>query len=299
MALTLVSSSKHFGGTLSKYTHPSATNQCTMTFNVFLPKAAVESNTKVPVLYCLGGLTSNEDNFSIKAGAAARASQYGIALVFPDSSPRDVGFAEAGADPNVGYSAGFYLNATQAPWNKNWNMYDYIVKELPQVLASNLPIDTSRSSITGHSMGGHGALTIFLKNQSAYKSVSAFSPILHPSISHWGQLAFPKYLGEDRAVWKEHDTIELLKRYASEKNLRQDFKVLIDQGTGDQFLQAPDRLNTSDLIALIKEQGLDNLFEIRYQDGYDHGYFFISTFVNDHIDHHAKALGLALQEVSR
>ncbi|KAF9958451.1 hypothetical protein BGZ70_009191 [Mortierella alpina] len=299
MALTLVSTCKHFGGSLSKYTHPSATNQCTMTFNVFLPKAAVENNTKVPVLYCLGGLTSNEDNFSIKAGAASRASQYGLALVFPDSSPRDVGFAEAGADPNVGYSAGFYLNATQAPWNKNWNMYDYIVKELPQVLASHLPIDTSRSSITGHSMGGHGALTIFLKNQSAYKSISAFSPILHPSISYWGLAAFPKYLGEDRAVWKEHDTIELLKRYSSEKNLRQDFKVLIDQGTGDQFLQEPDRLNTSDLITLIKEQGLENQFEIRYQDGYDHGYFFISTFVNDHIDHHAKALDLALQDVSR
>ncbi|KAF9559681.1 hypothetical protein EC968_006505 [Mortierella alpina] len=287
MALTLVSTSKHFGGSLSKYTHPSAVNQCTMTFNVFLPKAAVENNSKVPVLYCLGGLTSNEDNFSIKAGAAARASQYGLALVFPDSSPRDVGFAEAGADPNVGYSAGFYVNATQAPWNKNWNMYDYIVKELPQVLAANLPI------------GGHGALTIFLKNQSAYKSVSAFSPILHPSISHWGLAAFPKYFGEDRAIWKEHDTIELLKRYSSEKNLRQDFKVLIDQGTGDQFLQEPDRLNTSNLIALIKEQGLENLFEIRYQDGYDHGYFFISTFVNDHIDHHAKGLGLALQDMSR
>ncbi|KAG0205470.1 hypothetical protein BGX28_002953 [Mortierella sp. GBA30] len=297
MALTLVSSNKHFGGLLSKYSHESTSTHCTMTFNVFLPKAAVEQNTKVPVLYCLGGLTSNEENFATKAGAGARASQYGIALVYPDSSPRDVGFTAAGADPEIGYSAGFYLNATQAPWDKNWKMYDYIVKELPQILGANLPIDTSRSSITGHSMGGHGALTIFLKNQSSYKSISAFAPILHPSISHWGLRAFPGYLGEDRTAWKEYDTIEVLRRYASEKNIRQDIKVLIDQGTGDPFLK--ERLNTTDLIETVKEFGLEDQFEIRYQDGYDHGYYFISTFVNDHIDHHAKALGLSLQEVSR
>ncbi|KAF8927893.1 hypothetical protein BGZ58_010048, partial [Dissophora ornata] len=165
MTLTLVSQSKHFGGTLTKYAHRSTSTQCTMHFNVFLPKEAVVHNTKVPVLYCLGGLTSTEDNFPQKSGFGLRASQYGLALVFPDNSPRDVGFAEAEA----GYSAGFYVNATQAPWDKHWKMYDYISKELPEVIAANLPIDTSRSSITGHSMGGHGALTIFLKNQSAYK----------------------------------------------------------------------------------------------------------------------------------
>ncbi|KAF9081950.1 hypothetical protein BGX29_000488 [Mortierella sp. GBA35] len=292
MALTLVSQSKHFGGILSKYTHASAVNQCTMTFNVFLPKAAAEHQTKVPVLYCLGGLTSTEDNFAQKAGAASRAAQYGLALVFPDTSPRDVGFAEAGARDDIGYSAGFYLNATQAPWNKNWKMYDYISKELPQIIAANLPIDTSHASITGHSMGGHGALTIFLKNQSAYKSVSAFAPILHLSKSAWGRFALPKYLGDDESTWKEYDSIELIKHHHAQKTLRTDFKVLVDQGLGDRFLK--DNLHTADLIELVKKEGLEDQFEIRYQDGYDHGYFFISTFAHDHVDHHAKALGLTL-----
>ncbi|KAG0357535.1 hypothetical protein BGZ54_000307 [Gamsiella multidivaricata] len=295
MALNLVSQSKHFGGTLSKYSHRATTTQCNMAFNVFLPREAVEHNTKVPVLYCLGGLTATEDNFAQKSGFGAKASQYGLALIFPDTSPRDVGFAEAGANSDIGYSAGFFLNATQAPWDKNWKMYDYIVKELPEVIAANLPIDTSRSSITGHSMGGHGAMTIFLKNQSAYKSISAFAPILHPIESPWGQFAFPRYLGEDRTLWKEYDTIELLKRFASEKNLRSDVKFLIHQGTGDQFLN-PDRLHTSQLIETVKELGLENQFEIHHEDGYDHGYFFISTFIPDHIDHHAKAHGLTSKQ---
>ncbi|KAF9209935.1 hypothetical protein BGZ49_009861 [Haplosporangium sp. Z 27] len=292
MTLTLVSQSKHFGGTLTKYAHSSFTTKTTMNFNVFIPKGATAQH-KVPVLYCLGGLTSTEDNFPQKSGFGHRASQYELALVFPDNSPRDVGFAEAGENPDIGYSAGFYLNATQAPWDKNWKMYDYIVKELPEVIAANLPIDTSRSSITGHSMGGHGAFTIFLKNQSAYKSVSAFAPILHPIKSSWGTFAFPRYLGEDQSAWKEYDTIELLKRFSAEKDIRSDVKFLIDQGTGDQFLN-PDRLHTSVLVETIKSLGLENQFNIRYHDGYDHGYFFISSFIADHIDHHAKVLGLTL-----
>ncbi|KAF9997589.1 hypothetical protein BGZ79_008729 [Entomortierella chlamydospora] len=293
MALTLSSQSKHFGGTLSKYTHASTSTKTTMAFNVFVPEGASAQN-KVPVLYCLGGLTATEDNFAQKSGFGARASQYGIALVFPDTSPRDVGFPEAGEIADIGYSAGFYLNATKAPWDKNWKMYDYISKELPEVIAANLPIDISRSSITGHSMGGHGALTIFLKNQSAYKSVSAFAPILHPTASSWGMYAFPRYLGMDQYTWKQYDTVELIKRLAAEKNLRSDVEFLIDQGTGDQFLN-PDRLHTSVLAETIKSLGIDNQFNIRYHDGYDHGYFFISTFINDHIDHHAKAHGLSLK----
>ncbi|KAF9579629.1 hypothetical protein BGW38_004042 [Lunasporangiospora selenospora] len=280
MTLTVVSSSKHFGGKLTKYSHPSTATQCDMVFNVFLPKIAAEDNVKVPVLYCLGGLTSTEDNFAIKAGAAMRASQYGLALVFPDTSPRNVGFPEAGVDQEVGYSAGFYLNATQTPWDKNFKMYDYIAKELPSLVAANLPI------------GGHGAMSIFLKNQESYKSVSAFAPILHPSVSHWGLHAFPKYLGEDRSTWKEYDTIELIKHYASEGKLRKDVTFLIDQGTGDVFYK--DRLNTMDLVHAVKDLGIEDQFVVRHQDGYDHGYFFISTFVNDHIDHHAKYLGLSL-----
>ncbi|KAG0251439.1 hypothetical protein BG011_007614, partial [Mortierella polycephala] len=292
MAITLVSKNKHFGGLLSNYSHVSTTTLCTMHFNVFLPKAAVEDNAKVPVLYCLGGLTASEDNFAQKAGAAARAAQYGLALVFPDTSPRDVGFDEAGASGDIGYSAGFYLNATQEPWKKNWQMYDYLTKELPEVLAANLPIDTSRSSILGHSMGGHGAMTIFLKNQSAYKSISAFAPILHPIQSPWGKFAYPKYLGDDQSTWKEYDTIELLKRFAAEKSLRKDVKFLIDQGTADNFLG--EYLHTDVLEKTIKDLELSSQFEIRYQDGYNHGYYFISTFVNDHVDHHAKALGLSV-----
>ncbi|KAK3818338.1 MAG: putative esterase D [Benniella sp.] len=291
MALTLVSSNKHFGGMLNKYSHQSSTTQCVMVFNIFLPKESV--GNKVPVLYCLGGLTSTEDNFAIKSGFGPRASQYGLALVFPDTSPRDVDVPEAGANPDIGYSAGFYLNATQHPWDKNWKMYDYIAQELPQVLAENLPVDVSRSAITGHSMGGHGALTIFLKNQDKYKSVSAFAPITHPTQSAWGKFAFPRYLGEDPQAWDEYDTINLLQRYKEQNKFRSDVKVLIDQGTGDGFLD-PDRLHTSELIKVVDQLGLKDQFEIRYQDGYNHGYFFISTFMNDHVDHHAKALGLTL-----
>ncbi|KAF9981229.1 hypothetical protein BGZ65_004180 [Modicella reniformis] len=281
-SLTLVSKNKHFGGTLTKYSHLSPTTQCVMVFNVFLPEEAVENKTKVPVLYCLGGLTATEDNFAQKSGFGPRAAQYGLALVFPDNSPRNVRFEAAGANPDIGYSAGFYLNATKDPWDKNWKMYDYVTKELPAVLAENLPI------------GGHGALTIFLKNQSNFKSVSAFAPICHPSKSSWGLFAFPQYLGEDRSTWEEYDTIELLKRYKHNDEFRSDVKVLIDQGTGDEFLN-PDRLHTSVLIETVKTLGLENQFVIRHHEGYNHGYYFISTFVNDHIDHHAAALGLTLR----
>ncbi|GJJ69818.1 S-formylglutathione hydrolase [Entomortierella parvispora] len=287
MALTLLSASKHFAGTLSKYSHVSTTTHCTMVFNVFLPKTAVEDKVKVPVLYCLGGLTSTEDNFAQKAGAAQHAANYEIALVFPDTSPRNVDF-NAGADESIGYSAGFYLNATQAPWDKNWKMYDYVSKELPQVISENLPIDISRSSITGHSMGGHGALSIFLKNQHAYKSVSAFAPILHLSKSNWGKYALPQYLGNDESTWKQYDVLELLQKHVAENSFRKDVKVLIDQGTGDQFLT--NNLHTDALVKLTKEMGLESQFDIRYHDGYDHGYFFISTFTKDHIDHHGKIL---------
>ncbi|KAG0043965.1 hypothetical protein BGZ83_010803 [Gryganskiella cystojenkinii] len=275
MALTLISESKHFGGKLSKYSHASTSTQCTMQFNVFLPKSAVEGKVKVPVLYCLGGLTSTEDNFAQKAGAAQHAAKYEIALVFPDTSPRNVGF-NAGEDENIGYSAGFYLNATQEPWNKNWKMYTYIAEELPHVIAANLPI------------GGHGALSIFLKNQHAYKSVSAFAPILHTMESNWGKHAFPQYLGDDISTWKEYDVIELLRKYVIADDFRRDIKILIDQGTGDRFLE--DNLHTDVLVAMVKDHGLDNQFEIRFHDGYDHGYFFISTFAQDHVEHHAKVL---------
>ncbi|KAG0225037.1 hypothetical protein BGX31_007792 [Mortierella sp. GBA43] len=280
-SLTVVSTAKHYGGRVIKYSHQSSSTQCEMVFNVFLPKEATDNN-KVPVLYCLGGLTSTEENFVTKSGFGPRAAQYGLALIFPDTSPRNVGFEQAGADSGIGYSAGFYLNATQEPWNKNWKMYDYIAKELPALVAEHLPI------------GGHGALTIFLKNQDKYKSISAFAPILHPMQSHWGLFAFPQYLGPDTATWEEYDTIKLLERFKGEDNLRADFHVLIDQGTGDEFLNLG-RLHTPVLIDTVEKLGLKDQFTIRLQDGYNHGYYFISTFVNDHIDHHAKVLGLTLR----
>ncbi|KAG0262690.1 hypothetical protein DFQ27_002208 [Actinomortierella ambigua] len=287
--LQKLSSSKHFGGKLEKYSHQSSSTNCVMTFNIYLPEAAV-NGTKVPVLYCLGGLTSSEENFATKAGAASFAAKYGLALVFPDTSPRNVDVPEAGVASDLGYGAGFYLTATQEPWAKNWNMYDYVAKELPALLDAQFPIDTKRQGITGHSMGGHGALTIFLKNQQNYTSISAFAPILHPTNCAWGQKAFPAYLGDDATTWNNYDTIHLLRRYVSENNLRKDFKALIDQGTGDVFLEK--QLFTNEFIQATKDLGIESQFEVRFQDGYDHGYYFISTFVADHIDHHAKALGL-------
>ncbi|KAG0223207.1 hypothetical protein BGW42_006022 [Actinomortierella wolfii] len=287
--LQKLSSSKHFGGKLEKYSHKSSSTNCTMVFNIYLPEAAV-NGAKVPVLYCLGGLTSTEENFATKAGAGQYAAKYGLALVFPDTSPRNVDVPQASESSDLGYSAGFYLNATQEPWAKYWNMYDYVAKELPALLESNFPIDTKRQGITGHSMGGHGALTIFLKNQQNYKSISAFAPILNPTKCEWGIKAFPAYLGEDRSTWSDYDTVELLRRYVSENNLRKDFKALIDQGTGDFFLA--NHLCTDEFIRATKDLGVESQFEVRFHDGYDHGYYFISTFVADHIEHHAKALGL-------
>ncbi|RCH88404.1 hypothetical protein CU098_000134, partial [Rhizopus stolonifer] len=235
---------------------------------------------KVPAIYFLSGLTCTEDNFVEKSGAMAEASKHGLALIVPDTSPRGVSIEGDNDSWDFGTGAGFYLDATAPKWAKHYRMYSYIVKELPRLI-QQLPIDNTRVSIMGHSMGGHGALTIFLKNPTQFKTASAFAPIAHPIACPWGQKAFSNYLGEDKEAWKEYDTVELLKRFQDKVD------ILVDIGTADGFLEK--ELLIDQLKQTVEELGQDQ-FKIRYQEGYDHTYFFLSTFVADHIQHHAKYL---------
>jgi S-formylglutathione hydrolase len=233
------------------------------------------------VLYWLSGLTCTDENFVTKAGAQHYASQHGIAIVAPDTSPRGEGVPD---DPegayDFGLGAGFYVNATEEPWSEHYRMYDYIVEELPVLVAGNFPIDTSGVGISGHSMGGHGALTIALKNPGKYRSVSAFSPICSPMNCPWGEKALGNYIGSDRELWRQYDTTELV-RSASER-----LPVLVDQGGADDFLG--EQLKTQLLEKAAQEA--DYPMTIHMQDGYDHSYFFISTFIGEHLAFHASHL---------
>ncbi|CAA6668957.1 unnamed protein product [Spirodela intermedia] len=233
------------------------------------------------VLYWLSGLTCTDENFIIKSGAQRSASREGIALVAPDTSPRGLNVEGEADSWDFGVGAGFYLNATQDKW-KNWRMYDYVVKELPKLLSVNFPnLDISRASISGHSMGGHGALIIYLKNPGAYKSVSAFAPICNPANCPWGQKAFSNYLGTDKSDWEEYDATVLV-----EKINELSTTILIDQGGDDNFLS--NQLLPHSFEAACKRANVPLL--MRLQPGYDHSYFFVQTFIDDHICHHAKAL---------
>jgi S-formylglutathione hydrolase len=266
------------GGVLGYYQHPSQTNHCDMRFAVYVPPQA--TNGPVPVLYYLAGLTCTEETFVTKAGALEHAARHGIMLVAPDTSPR-VALAGDRDSWDFGIAAGFYLDATQAPWSAHYRMYSYVVDELPGVIAGNFKADISRSGIMGHSMGGHGALTIALKNPQKYQSLSAFAPIAAPIQSQWGQKAFTGYLGAYRAAWSQYDATELVKaghRFSS--------GILIDQGTADKFLA--DQLKPELLVAACKASGQD--IQLRMRDGYDHGYFFIQTFIAEHLGWHAKQL---------
>jgi len=279
--LSVINEHKCFGGTLGYYKHAADTTNCDMQFTVFIPEQA--KTAPVPVLYYLSGLTCTEDNFTTKAGAYRMAAELGIAIIAPDTSPRgddvpDDDFWD------FGKGAGFYLDATQEPWSTHYNMYSYVTKELPALLQDNFPLDLNRQSIFGHSMGGHGALTIYLKNPSLYKSVSAFSPIVAPMQVDWGQKAFGRYLGDDQNSWKDYDATELLRR----KNISGLPTILIDQGTADTFLE--NYLKPELFTAACQETGQD--LTLRMQDGYDHSYFFIQSFIEDHIKHHAKYLGV-------
>ena len=265
-----------FGGWQDVYRHRSEVLGCDMTVGVYLPPQVEQG--PCPVLYWLSGLTCTEQNFITKAGAQRYAAEHGIILVAPDTSPRGEGVADAeGYD--LGKGAGFYVNATQAPWASHYRMYDYIVDELPAWVEAD-PMASDRRAISGHSMGGHGALTIALKNPGRYRSVSAFSPIVAPTQVPWGQKAFAAYLGDDREAWKAWDTVELVRQ------AREQLPLLVDQGDADEFLQG--QLKPELLQAAAAEAG--HPLTLRMQPGYDHSYYFIASFIGDHIAHHAAAL---------
>ncbi|MGH8054569.1 MAG: S-formylglutathione hydrolase [Stenotrophomonas sp.] len=265
-----------FGGWQDVYRHTSTVLGCEMNVAVYLPPQA--EHGPCPVLYWLSGLTCTEQNFITKAGAQRYAAEHGIILVAPDTSPR--GDAVADTDSyDLGKGAGFYLNATREPWSKHYRMYDYIVDELPAWVQANLPANDVRA-ISGHSMGGHGALTIALKNPGRYRSVSAFSPIVAPSQVAWGQKAFTAYLGEDEAAWLQYDAVALV------GDAKERLPLLIDQGGGDEFLDT--QLRPQLLQAACEAVG--HPLEVRIQPGYDHSYYFISSFIGEHIAHHANAM---------
>lgn len=270
---------KCFGGRQLRLKHTSAVLHCDMTFSVYLPPAA--DTGKVPVLYWLSGLTCTDENFVTKAGAQQFAAAHGIAIVAPDTSPRGEDVPD---DPDAAYDfglgAGFYVNATQAPWAKHYRMYDYIVQELPALVAEHFPVDGTRAGISGHSMGGHGALTIALKNPGMFQSVSAFAPICSPLNCPWGEKALGGYLGPDQAIWAEHDASQLI-RGASER-----LPVLVDQGDADNFLE--EQLKPGLLRTAAEEAGYP--ITLRMQPGYDHSYFFIASFIGEHIAFHAEHL---------
>jgi S-formylglutathione hydrolase len=273
-----ISEHSSFGGVQGFYRHTSAVCAGPMRFAVYRPPQA--RSGRVPALYFLAGLTCSEENFTVKAGAQRLASELGLILVAPDTSPRNTGIPDEAADWEAGTAAGFYLDATQAPWSRFFNMYSYVSRELPEIVAAHFPIEISRQSIFGHSMGGHGALTIALKNPDRYCSVSAFAPIVAPSQVPWGRKAFSRFLGEDRATWEDYDACVLVKRR------RLPGTILIDQGEGDKFLA--EQLRPQLFEAACRESG--QALRLRLQAGYDHSYYFISTFMEDHLRHHAAAL---------
>lgn len=271
-----LSENKCFGGVQGVYSHASEACSGEMTFGLFLPKEAADE--PVPVLWYLSGLTCTHENAMIKSGAQAWAADHGIALVFPDTSPRGPDVANDDAY-DLGQGASFYVNATEQPWARHFRMWDYIADELPAIIEANFAVDEDRQSITGHSMGGHGALTLAMRLPGRYRSVSAFAPIANPTTSDWGRKQFSAYLGKDESLWAPHDATLLMRRRGF------DGPVLIDQGSKDQFL---DQLKPEALAHAMMERRQNGQF--RMQSGYDHSYYFVSTFMADHIGFHAEAL---------
>lgn len=277
-AAELIASNRCFGGWQQRLRHSSGALGCEMVFSVYLPPQAQER--RVPVLYWLSGLTCNDQNFVTKAGAQRYAAQHGIAIVAPDTSPRGDDVADVeGWD--LGQGAGFYIDATRAPWSRHFRMYTYIAEELPALVRAQFAgIDAERCGIFGHSMGGHGALTIALKNPGRYRSVSAFAPICAPTRCPWGERAFSAYLGDDRSAWVQHDACELLSA------VQLPFEILVDQGEADEFLQTQLRPELLQAAAARSGQAL----RLRRHAGYDHSYFFIASFIEDHLRFHAGLL---------
>ncbi|MGB3726570.1 MAG: S-formylglutathione hydrolase [Glaciecola sp.] len=276
--VTQVSSTKVFGGLHQQYTHISKVTNCQMRFAVYLPPQAQQQ--EVPVVYWLSGLTCTDENFMQKAGALKIAADLGIAIVAPDTSPRGEGVAD---DPDgaydMGLGAGFYINATQAPWSTHYQMYDYIVKELFELIETTFNVSSKRA-ISGHSMGGHGALTIGLKHPNMFSSISAFSPICNPVACAWGQKVFSHYLGDNTQAWLQYDACELIKQGAKQR------PMLIEQGTADGFLE--EQLKTENLLKQARESGYS--LQVNMREGYDHSYYFISSFIDEHMRFHAEHL---------
>lgn len=277
MTIECLSSNKVFGGWHKQYSHQSSTVNCTMRFAIFLPPQA-SSNNKVPVLYWLSGLTCTDENVMQKSGIQRIAAELGIAIVAPDTSPRGEGIADDEAY-DLGQGAGFYINAKQAPWNKHYQMYDYVVEELPALIEATFPV-TDKRAIAGHSMGGHGALTIALKNAQRYCSVSAFSPISNPVNCPWGQKAFTAYLGDDQALWQQHDASMLM------LDTKDFLPTRVDQGEADNFLE--EQLKPTVLQASATQRGYP--LELNIHQGYDHSYYFISSFIEQHVRFHHQYL---------
>lgn len=271
-----VSENRAFGGMQGVYRHESERCLCPMTFGLYLPPAAERG--PVPVLWYLSGLTCTHENAMVKAGAQGWAAEHGLALVFPDTSPRGADVADD-ADYDLGQGAGFYVNATEPPWAPHYAMWDYVTGELPALIGAEFPVDLSRQAITGHSMGGHGALTMAMALPGRFRSVSAFAPIAHPTASDWGRKQLAAYLGPDPEAWAPHDATLLMQAggFAG--------PVLIDQGGADQFLDLlmPEAL--AHAMAAGRQEGA-----FRIQPGYDHSYFFVASFMRDHVRFHAEAL---------
>jgi len=268
---------RSFGGEVLRVRHHSSACACDMVFGIFLPPQAV--HTPVPVLYWLSGLTCNDENFMQKAGAQRIAAELGMAIVCPDTSPRGSDLPGEHDSYDLGSGAGFYVNATEPPWAGSYRMYDYVTQELPALVEGHFPVTRGRG-ISGHSMGGHGALVCYLRNPGMYHSVSAFAPICHPSACGWGQKALVAYLGEDRNDWVQYDAALLI------GNATEKLPLLIDQGTEDPFLSDQLKPGALEQACIASHYPLT----LRMQDGYDHSYFFIATFIEDHLRHHARAL---------
>jgi S-formylglutathione hydrolase len=271
-----------FGGWLNRYGHRSEVLDCDMTVGVFLPPQA--ESGPVPLLWWLSGLTCTDENFMHKAGAQRRAAELGLAIVCPDTSPRGTDLPGEHESYDLGSGAGFYVNAVRKPWSDHYRMYDYVTAELPALVERHLPV-TGKQSISGHSMGGHGALVCALKNPGRYRSVSAFAPICHPSECPWGQKALSAYIGEDRAQWTGWDAVQLIP--GAEERL----PILVDQGDADEFLH--EQLQPWTLERACAAAG--HPLQLRTRPGYDHSYYFIASFIDQHLDHHARALGLIVE----
>ncbi len=278
MPLEIVSASKCFGGTQYVCAHESVATRCRMQFSAYVPPQATDR--PVPVLTWLSGITCTEENFTVKAAVQRHAAEHGLLVVAPDTSPRGANVADDEAW-DIGAGAGFYVNATQAPWSSHYRMYEYVVGELPAVVGAGLPADMSRSGLFGHSMGGHGTLVIALRNSDRYRSVSVLAPICAPMQTGLGERIFGAYLGADRADWRAYDATELV------KDGHTCAPILIDQGDEDEFFKAG-AMKINAFRTACKDAGQE--ITVRMQKGYDHGYFFVQTFVGDHVAYHAEAL---------